>query len=157
MTFPIRLEERSAVKVKAFTLAEVMVAMLFVSIALFGYVALHLRIIHSASTLHLRHAIRRKVDLQMGLLLSKARGGSLPTADGNYPLFIDDQTREFITPYLIPSKDQVGNDYTGNSTLTRQVDSPNIRHLSLEIGWNNQHGAQNYVVDTYHLSKDSGW
>jgi len=134
-----------------------MVAMLFVSIALFGYVALHLRIIHSASTLHLRHAIRRKVDLQMGLILGKARAGSLPTADGNYPLFVDDQTREFITPYLIPSGDQPGNNYTGNATFTRQVDNPNIRHLSMEIGWNNQHGAQNYVVDTYHLAKDAGW
>lgn len=134
-----------------------MVAMLFVSIALFGYVALHLRIIHSASTLHLRHAIRRKVDLHMGLVLGKARADSLPTADGTYPLFIDDGTREMITPYLIQSGDQPGNNYTGNATFTRQVDNPNIRHLSLEIGWNNQHGAQNYVVDTYHAARDAGW
>jgi prepilin-type N-terminal cleavage/methylation domain-containing protein len=142
---------------RGFTLAEVMVAMLFVSIALFGYVALHLRILHSASTLQLRHSIRRKVDLHMGVLVGKARAGGLPSADGVYPLLLDSQSREMITPYLVASGDQVGNNYSGNMTLETQGDSPKVRHLSVQVDWTNQHGAQSYVVDTYHGAKDSGW
>lgn len=142
---------------RGFTLAEVMVAMLFVSIALFGYVALHLRILHSASTLQLRHSIRRKVDLHMGVLVGKAKADKLPKQDGLNPLFVEPSTREFITPYLIASGDQVGNNYEGNITLETQVDSPKVRHLILQVDWTNQHGQQSYVVDTFHAAKDTGW
>lgn len=140
-----------------FTLAEVMVAMLFVSIALFGYVALHLRILHSASTLQLRHSIRRKVDLHMGVLLGQARRDKLPKTDGALPLFVDPPTKEMITPYLLATNDQPGNQYDGVITLETQVDCPKVRHLSLQIDWTNQHGAQSYVVDTFHSTKDAGW
>lgn len=148
--------EFHGVRRRGFTLAEVMVAMLFVSIALFGYVALHLRILHSSSTLQLRHSIRRKVDLHMGVLLGKAKAGALPS-DGVYPLFIDSHTGEMITPYLVASGDQLGNNYSGNATVETQGDSPKVRHLSVQIDWANQHGVQSYVVDTYHGAKDAGW
>ena len=131
--------------------------MLFVSIALFGYVALHLRILHSASTLHLRHSIRRKVDLHAGLVVGRAKSGGLPTSDGVYPLFVDNQTSEMITPYLVASGDQVGNNYTGNLTLETQSDCPKVRRLSVRIDWTNQHGAQSYVTDTFYGAKDAGW
>ncbi|MBN9418176.1 MAG: prepilin-type N-terminal cleavage/methylation domain-containing protein [Candidatus Eremiobacteraeota bacterium] len=144
-------------KSRGFTLAEVMVAMLFVSIALFGYVALHLRILHSASTLQLRHSIRRKVDLHMGVLIGQAKQDKLPKNDGVLPLFLDQGTQEMITPYILPSGDQPGNQYEGRITLETQVDCPKVRHLSLQIDWNNQHGAQSYVVDTFHATKDAGW
>ncbi len=131
--------------------------MLFVSIALFGYVALHLRILHSASTLQLRHSIRRKVDLHTGLVVGRARSGGLPTSDGLYPLFMDSHTSEMVTPYLVASGDQAGNNYTGNVTLETQSDCPNVRRLSVRIDWNNQHGAQSYVTDTFYGKKDAGW
>lgn len=142
---------------RGFTLAEVMVAMLFVSIALFGYVALHLRILHSASTLQLRHSIRRKVDLHMGVLVGKAKEDRLPKEDGLTPLFVDSSTREIITPYLVASADLPGNNYEGNVTLETQTDSPKVRHMVLQVDWTNQHGAQSYVVDTFHAGKDAGW
>lgn len=131
--------------------------MLFVSIALFGYVALHLRILHSASTLQLRHSIRRKVDLHTGLVVGRAKAGALPPSDGVYPLFLDTHTSEMITPYLVASGDQVGNNYTGNLTFETQSDCPKVRHLSVRIDWDNQHGAQSYVTDTFHGAKDAGW
>lgn len=133
-----------------------MVALLFISIALFAYVALHLRILHSASTLQLRHSIRRKVDLHMGIFSGQARDNKLPV-DGTYPLFIEDPKQEFITPYLVPAGDQPGNRYDGRKILQTQADNPNIRHLTLQIDWTNQHGAQTYVVDTFHAAKDKGW
>ena len=142
---------------RGFTLAEVMVALLFVSIALFGYVALHLRILHSASTLQLRHSIRRKVDLHIGLIIARARNNKLPTTDGTHPIFIDDTNQEFITPYLVPAGDQPGNNYDGTESLQTQTDNPNVRHLTLQINWRNQHGPQTYVVDTFHAAKDKGW
>ncbi|MFN8611432.1 MAG: prepilin-type N-terminal cleavage/methylation domain-containing protein [Vulcanimicrobiota bacterium] len=142
---------------RGFTLAEVMVAMLFVSIALFGYVALHLRILHSSSTLQLRHSIRRKVDLHMGIFLGQARNGQLPAADGTYPLLINDPNQEFITPYLVPTGDQPGNNYDGHKLIQTQSDNPVVRHLTLQIDWRNQHGAQSYVLDTFHAPKDKGW
>ena len=141
---------------RGFTLAEVMVAMLFISIALFGYIALQMRIIHSSTTLHQRHSIRRKVDLHSGLLVARGRQGKLPS-DGPAPLFLDTQTQEFLTPYLIASGDNPENNYTGNSTIQTLVNAPNIKHLTVEIDWVNRHGPQNYVVDTYVGAKDKGW
>jgi prepilin-type N-terminal cleavage/methylation domain-containing protein len=149
--------EFRGVRRRGFTLAEVMVAMLFVSIALFGYVALQLRILHSASTLQVRHSVRRKVDLHMGVVVGKAKADKLPKEDGVFPLFVDPPTREFITPYLVASQDLPGNNYDGNITLETQVDCPKVRRLSLQIDWSNQHGAQSYVVDTFHGAKDAGW
>lgn len=141
---------------RGFTLAEVMVAMLFLSIAMFGYISLHMRIIHSSTTLHQRHSIRRKVDLHSGLLVDKARGGSLPP-DGTYPLLIDQVTTEFLTPYLVNSGDHPENNYGGNVSIATQVDAPTVKHLTVQITWQNRHGAQNYVVDTYVGAKDKGW
>ena len=45
------------------TLAEVMVAILFLSIAMSGYFALHLRIIHSSFTLNQRPNMRRPLKI----------------------------------------------------------------------------------------------
>ena len=50
----------------AFTLAELMVAILFICIALFGYISLHLRIIHSAFRLEEHEEVR--VNLEQFLL-----------------------------------------------------------------------------------------
>jgi prepilin-type N-terminal cleavage/methylation domain-containing protein len=143
-------------KRRGFTLAEVMVAILFVSIAMFGYISLHMRIIHSSTTLHLRHSIRRKVDLHSALVVGRGRAGQLP-ADGVNPLFVDSVTQEFLTPYLAASGDNPENNYDGNITIQTQPDAPSIKHLTVEIAWTNRHGPQSYVVDTYTGSKDKGW
>lgn len=157
MSFVIRSRTCRHMSRRGFTLAEVMVAMLFVSIALFGYIALHMRILHSASTLQLRHSIRRKVDLHMGVLVGQAKVDKLPKEDGLHPLFVKPSNGELITPYLLASGDQPGNNYTGNITMETQHDAPKVRHLILQLDWTNQHGAQSYVVDTFHGAKDAGW
>ena len=141
---------------RGFTLAEVMVAMLFLSIAMFGYIGLHMRIIHSSTTLHLRHSIRRKVDLQSALTVNRARQGQAP-ADATYPLFIDLATMEFLTPYLIASGDSPENNYGGNVTVQTMSDAPQIKRLTVDITWTNRHGPQSYVVDTFTGAKDKGW
>ena len=141
---------------RGFTLAEVMVAMLFLSIAMFGYISLHMRIIHSSTTLHLRHAIRRKVDLQSGLIVDRGRNGSLP-ADGTYPAFVDQATTDFLTPYLVYAGDTPESNYGGQLTIQTQVDAPTVKHHTVQITWSNRHGPQEYVVDTYTGAKDKGW
>lgn len=161
MNFLIRrdglpLGESTAMKIRAFTLAEVMVAILFVSIAIFGYIALHMRIIHSSTSLHQRHAIRRKVDLHSGLLVGVARQGKLP-ADGVYPLFLDTATQEFLTPYLVYAGDNPDNQYSGQERIQSVASIPGMKRLSVEINWSNRHGDQQYVVDTYVGAGDKGW
>ena len=141
---------------RGFTLAEVMVAMLFLSIAMFGYIGLHMRIIHSSTTLHLRHSIRRKVDLHSALTVNRARQGQ-PPPDATYPLFIDLATMEFLTPYLIASGDSPENNYGGNVTVQTMSDAPQIKRLTVDITWTNRHGPQSYVVDTFTGAKDKGW
>lgn len=140
---------------RGFTLAEVMVAMLFLSIAMFGYISLHMRILHSSTTLQVRHSIRRKVDLHISQLLAKAHSSEL--ADGTYPLLLDEVAKEMLTPYLKPSGDDPGNNYTGEVQIQTQVSPPNVKHLTVKIQWTNRHGPQEYVVDTYVASKDAGW
>jgi hypothetical protein len=136
-------------------MAEVMVAMLFLSIAMFGYVALHMRIIHSSTTLRQRHEVRRRVDLYSANLLSTWQQGSLP-ADGTYPLY--DKTlgdMEMITPYLVGS-DAPGQ-AEGTYTVKRILDPPEVIHIATQVEWQSQHGTQVYQWDTYRAAKDKGW
>lgn len=143
---------------RGFTLAEVMVAILFVSIALFGYMSLHMRIIHSATTLQQRHAIRRKVNLQSALLVAKARWGSKDLDHmGSYPLFVTRLTENFLSPYLHPGGDDRSAEY--QASLERNVEMAPLpaEHLQVRVSWDNRHGPQEYVVDTLVCPKDKGW
>ena len=143
--------------VRGFTLAEVMVAMLFVSIAMFGYISLHMRIIHSSLTLQKRHSIRRKVDLHSGLLMVQTGTAFKGVPDGVKPLFVLPEFKEILTPYLVHSDDVPGSQYDGNVTLRTPVSPPGLRHWVLTIDWSNRYGPQQYVMDSYMRSKDTGW
>lgn len=142
---------------RGFTLAEVMVAMLFVSIAMFGYISLHMRIIHSSITLQKRHSIRRKVDLHSGLLMAQMNSGFSKAPDGVQPLFVFPEFKEMFTPYLIHSEDLPGNQYDGNITLSTPVQPPGLRHWILTIDWSNNYGPQQYVTDSFVRARDTGW
>lgn len=65
---------------KGFTLAEVMIAILFISIALFGYMSLHIRLMHSGEKLEQRQTYREQVgnSLAEAILAVKAGSSSLP-------------------------------------------------------------------------------
>lgn len=54
---------------RGFTLAEVMVALLFISIALFAYVSLHIRIIHSSARVEERQTHREAAQASLSTAL----------------------------------------------------------------------------------------
>ncbi len=58
-----------------FTLIELMIAMVFILIAFFGYVALHSRILHSGQRLEERETIRAATDFYAALLVARATLG----------------------------------------------------------------------------------
>ncbi len=77
-------------KRRGFTLIEIMIAVLFLSIGFFGYVALHSRILHSGQRLEEREVIRAATDMfesievarvTLGFTLS-INGQRYPTATG---------------------------------------------------------------------------
>lgn len=137
---------------RGFTLAEVMVAMLFLSIAMFGYIALHMRIIHSSTTLQQRHSVRRKVDLQSALLQTRI------SKTGEYPIFVDGVCKEALEPYVAAAGDGVRDqEYQVHHRALQLEKQPELLHLRTELTWTNQHGPQAYVLDTYVGPKDKGW
>ncbi len=77
---------------RGFTLAECMIALLFISIGLFAYVSLHIRLIHSGLKLEVRmqhqEAVRTKAAEEIAKIRQKQRGvtapaGSSPTGNTN--------------------------------------------------------------------------
>ncbi len=60
---------------KGFSLAEAMLAMLFISIGLFAYVSLHTRIIHSNFKLEARQLVKEKIAADVAIKCIKARQG----------------------------------------------------------------------------------
>lgn len=141
---------------RAFTLAEVMVAMLFVSIAMFGYIGLHMRILHSSTTLQHRHNVRRKVDLYTSQVIGVQRFQASTLQEGTQELG-ELEYPEWLTPYLVLSKDEPGNEHSGNLTVRTEPFPPRLKHLTWNVIWHNRHGEQAYVVDSYIGEKDPGW
>ena len=140
---------------RGFTLAEVMVSMLFVSIALFGYISLHMRIIHSSTTLQKRHAIRRKMDLNVALVqVSHKFGDGAISTDSQ--LLINGAVLQELQIPLRSSGDLPGNNHTGEITM-RTLGDPAVRHYVVQIEWSNAHGNQTSVVDGYLPVVDKGW
>ena len=130
----------------AFTLAEVMVAILFLSIAMFGYFALHLRIIHSSFTLSQRQNMRRHVEIAAAGVLY----GDIPPKTG-----IFDLSSGLFTSGALYAQDP-DDVYTGNVTVNAEINPPQLYRAEFDIRWANKHGAQNYVIDTYTDTKDPG-
>ena len=56
----------------AFTLIEIMIAIVFISIGFFGYVALHSRLLHSGQKLEEREKIRSGTDFYQGVETTRA-------------------------------------------------------------------------------------
>ncbi len=130
----------------AFTLAEVMVAILFLSIAMFGYFALHLRIIHSSFTLSQRQNMRRHVEIAAAGVLY----GDIPKTG------VFDLSSGVFAPSDLYAQDP-DDVYSGNVTVSAEINPPQLYRAQYDIRWTNRHGAQNYVIDTYVGTKDTGW
>lgn len=73
---------QSRIGSKAFSLIELMIAMVFLVIAFFGYVALHARILHSGQRLEEKETIRSATDFYSGMLVSRAMLGIAAGPDG---------------------------------------------------------------------------
>jgi len=69
-------------KRRAFSLVEIMIAILFVSIAFFGYVALHSRLLHSGQKLEEREKIRASTSLYESLEVSRLMLGKNSSVSG---------------------------------------------------------------------------
>jgi hypothetical protein len=63
-------------------LIELMIAMVFITIAFFGYVALHARILHSGQRLEEKEKVRAATDFYSAMLISRCVLGSLAGPDG---------------------------------------------------------------------------
>lgn len=66
----------------AFSLIELMIAVVFLVIAFFGYVALHARILHSGQRLEEKEVVRSATDFYAALLTSRAMLGMNTGPDG---------------------------------------------------------------------------
>lgn len=67
----------------AFTLIELMIAILFLSIGFFGYVALHSRILFSGQKLEKQEVLRSSTDFYGGLETARVRLGFSRTLDAD--------------------------------------------------------------------------
>ncbi len=72
----------------AFSLIELMIAVVFITIAFFGYVALHSRILHSGQKLEEKEVVRAATDYYAGILISRVIRGGERAPDGSsfYPV-----------------------------------------------------------------------
>lgn len=71
----------------AFSLIEVMIAVLFITIGFFGYVALHSRILHSGQRLEEREVIRAGTDFYEAIEIARITLGSKNSISGQaYPV-----------------------------------------------------------------------
>ena len=81
MNRPLRDKPRTA-----FSLVEILVAIVFISIGFFGYVALHGRLLHSGQQLEKREVIRSSTDFFEGLEVTRSLLGYAKSIDGTeYP------------------------------------------------------------------------
>lgn len=111
-----------------FTLAEVLAAILFVSIGLFGYVSLQGRILHSNRKLQARQQPREAVQTVMdGWIYSLSANPASVSADPSIAIY--------------------GNE-SSLATLTR---------VRVNVRWDDENGTQNFAVETVVGKGDADW
>jgi Tfp pilus assembly protein PilV len=141
-------------KAQGFTLAEAMLAIMFISIALFGYVSLHIRIIYSGTKLESRQAMHEKVGDQLNAQIASTRvsGGSAnaTTSSGVFNSGPYNSTGAYSTGQTIPYVDE-------SSTASVNGLPPNLYAVNASTSWTDRNGVQNYFVDTYERQVTTGW
>ena len=128
---------------KAFTLAELMVAIAFICIALFGYISLHLRIIHSSLRLEEHEKIRTILETALVGQLAASRASDLP----------DGETNTEVTAGV------GGNDLSYK--LSKRVSHPNsasqLRKLEANLTWIDNYGDHGFHVESFARRFGWGW
>lgn len=126
---------------RAFSLIELMIAIVFLTIAFFGYVALHARILHSGQRLEERETIRSATDFYSGVLVSRAmlamdKGpdgkafANIPAAPG---MFRIDTTDPYSISWLSENI-AMPKEYSKGLEDTMQL-SPEILATPYKYGW----------------------
>ncbi len=77
------MNHRCLTKPFAFSLVELMIAVVFIVIAFFGYVALHSRILHSGQRLEEKEVVRAATDYYSAILVNRAMEGAASGPDGS--------------------------------------------------------------------------
>lgn len=127
-----------------FTLAECMIALLFISIALFAYVSLHIRLIHSGLKLELRETYHARVGKQIGRKLF----GEVP----------DRSVKLNNKPF----------DYFTGANITDAPPQPSqgapfeipqgVQYYEADEHWTDRNGEQTILVDTCKADREfQGW
>ena len=75
----------------AFSLVEIMIAILFISIGFFGYVALHARILHSGQRLEEKEIVRSGTDFMEAIEVARITWGVNRSVSGE-EYFVDRKT-----------------------------------------------------------------
>lgn len=111
-----------------FTLAEVLVAIVFVSIGLFGYVSLQARLLHSNRKLQARQQPREQAQSTMEAWISQLSSNpQMTSSDANVGIYANE---------------------AGLNTLTR---------VRVQVTWDDENGKQRFLVESVVGKADSGW
>ena len=135
----VNLQKR-CFSLRAFTLAELMVAIAFISIALFGYISLHLRIIHSSLRLEQHEEIRNI--LETALLRQLATSRVQDVAEGE-----------------TPQENVAGADLTYKMVkrVSRPDSSSHLKRLEADLIWHDGFGDHGFHVESYARKYQWGW
>ena len=150
-------------------MAEALVAILFISTALFGYLALHLRLIHSSTKLERRQFIRESAMHQLYLAALDARfdevdlPSNLPSdfeagdthGYGAYRKRREENKNKPASPPFEP----VG-DYSDGEIRTGQESGglpPGLSHVRARAVWTDRQGRQSFLIDVYERRALPAW
>ena len=131
---------RKSFTLRAFTLAELMVAILFICIALFGYVSLHLRIIHSALRLEEHEQVRVTLERNIVKMIVGCRVQAFTQQD-----------KEVTATEGAPLQFKIKEHWTQPDPTT------GFQVLSADMVWHNDFGDHGLHVESAARRFKSGW
>jgi len=122
-----------------------MIAILFISIALFGYVSLHIRIIYSGTKLETRQNFREQVgaNLVSNDVAARASGSNATVVFPPPPPAV---------PGSIPYRDGGAVGTSSSAGLP-----PNLFPVNATRTWDDHNGTHTYFIDTYERLITTGW
>lgn len=148
---------------RGFTLAEAMIAILFICIAFFAYVSLHIRLIHSNAKLEIREGIKETVSQDMVTKLVSARAGIATTANVTSTNATNStSTYPGSTSTTLPGEGtSVGTmtyrDPSLTATNTSATLPPNLALVESRLQWTDKNGLETYYVDCYERKALTRW
>lgn len=140
-----------------------MIAILFICIAFFAYVSLHIRLIHSNAKLEIREGIKETVSQDMVTKLVSARAGIATTANVTSTNATNStSTYPGSTSTTLPGEGtSVGTmtyrDPSLTATNTSATLPPNLALVESRLQWTDKNGLETYYVDCYERKALTRW